>query len=93
MTRKQRQSKRGRQPIKDPRNNQFRIRMNDHERDLFFEASDLAGLSHTDTMREAIRRMVFEERERTKRSWRSEERRRRSEKTERSECRDLRKEN
>lgn len=80
MTRKQRQSKRGRQPIKDPRNNQFRIRMNDHERDLFFEASDLAGLSHTDTMREAIRRMVFEER------------RRRSEKTERSECRDLRKE-
>ena len=80
MTRKQRQSKRGRQPVKDPRNNQFRIRMNDHERDLFFEASDLAGLSHTDTMREAIRRMVFEER------------RRRSEKTERSECRDLRKE-
>lgn len=62
MTRKQRQSKRGRQPIKDPRNNQFRIRMNDHERDLFFEASDLAGLSHTDTMREAIRRMVIEER-------------------------------
>lgn len=80
MTRKQRQSNRGRQPIKDPRNNQFRIRMNDHERDLFFEASDLSGLSHTDTMREAIRRMVFEER------------RRRSEKTERSECRDLRKE-
>ena len=73
MTRKQRQSKRGRQPIKDPRNNQFRIRMNDHERDLFFEASDLAGLSHTDTMREAIRRMVFEERERTKRSGRREE--------------------
>ena len=62
MTRKQRQSKRGRQPIEDPRNNQFRIRMNDHERDLFFEASDLAGLSHTDTMREAIRRMVVEER-------------------------------
>ena len=77
MTRKQRQSKRGRQPIKDPRNNQFRIRMNDHERDLFFEASDLAGLSHTDTMREAIRRMVFEERERTKRSGRREERRKR----------------
>lgn len=62
MTRKQRQNKRGRQPIKDPRNNQFRIRMNDHERDLFFEASDLAGLSHTDTIREAIRRMVREER-------------------------------
>lgn len=86
MTRKQRQSNRGRQPIKDPRNNQFRIRMNDHERDLFFEASDLAGLSHTDTMREAIRRMVIEERlrraERTTRSERGEERRRRSEKTE-----------
>lgn len=63
MTRRQRRNKRGRQPIKDPRNNQFRIRMNDHERDLFFEASDLAGLSHTDTMREAIRRMVIEERD------------------------------
>lgn len=55
-------TKRGRQRIKDPRTNQFRIRMNDYERDMFFEASELSGLSHTDTMREAIRRMVVEER-------------------------------
>lgn len=53
-------TKRGRQRIKDPRTNQFRVRMNDYERDMFFEASELSGLSHTDTMREAIRRMVVD---------------------------------
>lgn len=60
--------RKGRQRIKDPRTNQFRIRMNDYERDMFFEASELSGLSHTDTMREAIRRMVTEERERANKS-------------------------
>lgn len=64
MSKRDGHKKRGRQKIKDPRNNQFRIRMNDYERDLFFEASDLSGLSHTETMREAIRRMVHDERKR-----------------------------
>ena len=51
-------AKRGRPPIADPRNKQFRVRINDEERALLDEASEITGWSTSDIIREGVRRVV-----------------------------------
>ena len=56
-------AKRGRPPVDDPRTNQFRIRMNDEEKALLDEASEITGWSTSDILREGVRRIVEDARE------------------------------
>lgn len=60
----QKEKKRGRPPIPNPRKNNYRLRMNYEEKALLDEASIITGLSTSDVLREGIKRLIEEERRR-----------------------------
>lgn len=60
----QKEKKRGRPPIANPRKNNYRLRMNYEEKALLDEASIITGLSTSDVLREGVKRLIEEERRR-----------------------------
>ena len=60
----QKEKKRGRPPIDNPRKNNYRLRMNYEEKALLDEASIITGLSTSDVLREGVKRLIEEERRR-----------------------------